>query len=106
MFKHLIESGHEFFHPQFGADVRELIVAQEAVDNMDSTNPMDFVHIYPTPWETRADVVQLTSVDRYSVSDSQSEMLTCEHSELLVPISGTLEVTIADISMRHERSRS
>lgn len=91
-FKHLIESGHKFFDVQFDTDVRELLVAQEAVDSMDSTNPIDFVHIYPTPWETRADIVQLTDVNLFSVSDSQSEMLTWVADELPESVKGKIAV--------------
>ncbi len=92
-FKHLIESGHKFFDVQFGDDLRELFVAQEAVDSMGThDNPMDFVHIYPTPWETRADIVQLTSVDRYSVPDSQSDTLTWVADELPESVKGKIAV--------------
>ena len=59
--KHLTMSGHTFADPQFGQDVQEFIEASKGLDSLPDGVPMDFVHIYPTPWETRADVLAVSN---------------------------------------------
>lgn len=55
--RHLVMSGHTFADPQFGQDVQLLLEVKEALSCLPNVVPMDFVHIYPTPWETRADIL-------------------------------------------------
>ena len=55
--RHLVMSGHTFADPQFGQDVQLLLETKEALSCLPNVVPMDFVHIYPTPWETRADIL-------------------------------------------------
>ena len=59
--KHLTMSGHTFADPQFGQDVQEFIEASKGLNSLPDEVPMDFVHIYPTPWETRADVLAVSN---------------------------------------------
>lgn len=58
--RHLTMSAHTFSDPQFGQDVQEFIEVSKGLDSLPDGVPMDFIHIYPTPWETRADVLAVS----------------------------------------------
>jgi hypothetical protein len=60
--KLLAMSAHRFEDPQFAHNLQEHVDVSEALDAIPDTVPMDFVHIYPTPWETRADVLDMKNV--------------------------------------------
>ena len=89
--RHLVESGHNFSDPAFGAEVVELFEAQRFLSSLGGTVPMDFIHIYPTPWETRADVVHIKDARGYP-TNLYTEMQTWVAEELPESIMGKVAV--------------
>ena len=89
--RHLVESGHNFSDPTFGADVVHLLEEQRLLSSLGNTIPMDFIHIYPTPWETRADVVPIKDARSYP-AHARGEMQTWVAEELPESIMGKVAV--------------
>ena len=79
--RRLSDSGHNFADPVFGVEVRELFSTQKSLDSLGDHTPMDFIHIYPTPWETRADILHIYDAQRYP-RNAQGEMKTWVADEL------------------------
>ena len=104
--KHLVLSGHTFTTPQFGQDVQGLIEVSKGLNSLPDEVPMDFVHIYPTPWETRADV--LTVPNALATGGNTPTQLTWVADELPESVMGRVAVMqmcedgqyVADVGFR------
>jgi len=88
--KHLVMSGHAFTDPDFGQNAQLLLEATEALSCMPDVVPMDFVHIYPTPWETRADILAVP--DALTTHGQTPQMRTWVADELPEGVMGKVAV--------------
>lgn len=79
--RHLCDSGYNFTDPVFGDEVKQLFSTQKSMDSLGDYIPMDFIHIYPTPWETRADILHIEDAQGYP-RNAQGEMKTWVADEL------------------------
>ena len=88
--RHLVMSGHTFTHPDFGQNVQLLLETKEALSCLPDVVPMDFVHIYPTPWETRADILAVP--DALTTYGDTPTQLTWVAEELPESVMGKIAV--------------
>ena len=87
---HLAMSGHTFTDPDFGQNVQLLLETKEALSCLPDVVPMDFVHIYPTPWETRADILAVP--DALTMYGQTPQMCTWVAEELPENVMGKIAV--------------
>jgi len=90
--RHLVKAGHNFSDPTFGADVVHLLEEQRLLSSLGDTIPMDFIHIYPTPWETRADILHISDARSHYSAHTQNETQTWVADELPESIMGKVAV--------------
>ena len=88
--KHLVMSGHTFTDPDFGQNAQLVVETTEALSCLPDVVPMDFVHIYPTPWETRADILAVP--DALTTYGQTPTQLTWVAEELPESVMGKIAV--------------
>jgi hypothetical protein len=88
--KHLVMSGHTFTDPDFGQNAQLMVETTEALSCLPDVVPMDFVHIYPTPWETRADILAVP--DALTTYGQTPTQLTWVAEELPESVMGKVAV--------------
>lgn len=88
--RHLVMSGHTFTDPDLGQNVQLLLETKEARSWLPDVVPMDFVHIYPTPWETRADILAVP--DALTTYGQTPTQLTWVAEELPESVMGKIAV--------------
>ncbi len=79
--RRLSDSGHNFADPVFGAEVKQLFSAEQSLNSLGAYIPMDFIHIYSTPWETRADILHIEDAQSHP-DNAQGETKTWVADEL------------------------